>query len=91
MVQCLRHIYQYVHVANKDVHGLLAKENKEGLTQRHRQPSAATRLSADLKQAFNPHDTAASKFDTLHFIHSLRGLLCACAKPLPKRIYTRHM
>jgi hypothetical protein len=90
MLQCLRHIYQYVHAANKDVHGLLAKENKVGLTQRHRQLSAAARPLDDLKQAFNPHDTAASKFDTLHFTHSLRSLLCACAKPLPMRLYTRH-
>jgi len=91
MLQCLRHIYQYVHTANKDVHGLLAKENKESLTQRHRQPSAAARPSADLRQAFNPHDTAASKFDTLHFIQTLRGLFCACAQPVPKRVYTRHV
>jgi hypothetical protein len=91
MLQCLRHIYQYVHAANKDVHGLLAKENKEGLTKRHRQPSAAARLSAEFKQAFNPHDMAASKIDTLHFILSLRGLFCACSQPLQKRVYTRHM
>lgn len=56
------------------MHGLLAKENKEGLTQRHRQPSAAACPSADLKQAFNPQDMTACKFDTLHFIHYLRGL-----------------
>jgi hypothetical protein len=42
MQQCLRRIYQYVHAANKDVHGLLAKEDKEGLTQRHRQPSLSS-------------------------------------------------
>jgi hypothetical protein len=41
------------------VHGLQAKENKEGSTKRHRQPSAAARPSADLKQAFNLQDTAA--------------------------------
>jgi hypothetical protein len=49
MLQSLRHIYQYAHAANKDVQVLVAKENKEGLTQRHRQPSAAARPSADLK------------------------------------------
>jgi hypothetical protein len=85
MLQCLRHIYQYVHAANKDVHGLPAKENKERLTQRHRQPSAAARPSADIIQAFNPHDKTASKFDTLHCIHSLRSPFCACAHPLLKR------
>lgn len=84
MLQCLRHIYQYVHAANKDVHALLAKENKEGLTQLHRQPSAVARPSADIIQAFNPHDKTASKFNTLHCIHSLRSLFCACADPLPE-------
>lgn len=68
MLQCLRHIYQCVHTANKDVHGLLAKENKEGLTQRHRQPSAAARPSADLKQAFNPQINSIHSILFIHYV-----------------------
>jgi hypothetical protein len=73
----LRHIYQYVHAPNEDMHGVLATENKEDLMQRHCHPSTAARPSADINQEFNPHDTAASKFHTLHCIHPLGSLFCA--------------